>query len=216
MKPLRLLIYDRTCRGRHGLPGLSTAWWAGSRLYSARDWLDGSYGAESWPEALDFLGSYAPGRPVAQIQFWGHGKWGDARIANEALDERALLRTHALHSPLRAVRARLAPGALWWFRTCETFGAVRGQRFARAWADFFGARAAGHTYVIGYWQSGLHQIEPGAEPDWSADEGLKEGSPAAPREARWSRPGEPNTITCLRGTLPAWCLNPRRAAQRDS
>ena len=37
-----------------------------------------------------------------------------------------------------------------------------GHDFARAWTDFFGSRAAGHTFIIGYWQSGLHTLAPGA------------------------------------------------------
>ena len=40
---------------------------------------------------------------------------------------------------LCALRERLAPNALVWFRTCETFGASAGHDFARAWTDFSGA-----------------------------------------------------------------------------
>src|SRR5262245_22928418 len=170
MNALRLLIYDRTCHGRRGLPGLSSAWWAGARLYRVRGLLNGVCAAASWSEALDFLAGHRPGCAISEVQFWGHGKWGDARVGNELLDERALLRGHPLRQRLCAVRDRLAPRALWWFRTCETFGADRGQHFARAWTDFLGSRAAGHTYVIGYWQSGLHVLEPGAAPDWAPEE----------------------------------------------
>jgi hypothetical protein len=201
MQPLRLLIYDRTCRGRFGL---STAWWAGARLYRSLGLLDGFFAAGSFSEALRFVAEYEPGRALGQVQFWGHGKWGDARIGSELFDERALLRGHELNLLLRAVRARLTPDALWWFRTCETFGAEPGQQFARAFTDFMGARAAGHTYVIGYWQSGLHALAPGETPAWSPDEGLVEGSAERPRRAQWSKPGEPNTISCLRGVLPEW------------
>jgi len=202
MLPLRLLVYDRTCKGQHGLPGLSAAWAAGAWLYRGRGLLHAHYGAASWSDALHFLATEQPERPIAEVQFWGHGKWGDARIASDVLDERALLRQHGLHPALLRLRARLAPGALWWFRTCETFGAERGVRFARAWSDFLGARAAGHTYIIGFWQSGLHVLEAGATPDWSADEGLARGSARAPEQALWSKPGEPNTISCLQGVLP--------------
>lgn len=201
MSPLRLLIYDRTCKGT-ALPGLSTAWAAGARLYRARGLLDASHAAASWGEALHFLATEQPGRPLVEVQFWGHGKWGDARIASEVLNERALVRRHALYPELLRVKARLAPRALWWFRTCETFGAERGQRFATAWTDFLGARAAGHTYVIGFWQSGLHALDPGARPEWSTEEGLARGTPRAPEQALWSKPGEPHTITCLQGALP--------------
>jgi hypothetical protein len=205
MQPLRLLIYDRTCDGRHGLPGLSAAWRGGALLYRARGLLDGVCAAASWQEAFGFLHEQSAERAISEVQFWGHGKWGDARIGSEVLDERALLRSHPLYAALGSLRSRLAPDALWWFRTCETFGADRGQRFARVWADFLGSRAAGHTYVIGFWQSGLHLLAPGARPDWSPDEGLMQGSAAVPERARWSLPAEPNTITCLRGTLPGWC-----------
>ncbi len=201
MSPLRLLIYDRTCTGT-ALFGLSTAWAAGARLYRARGLLDAWYAANSWGDALRFLATEQPQRALGEVQFWGHGKWGDARIAREVLDERALLRQHALRPELLRVKARLAPRALWWFRTCETFGADRGQRFATAWTDFLGARAAGHTYVIGFWQSGLHALEPGVPPDWSNEEGLARGTPRAPEQALWSKPGEPHTITCLQGVLP--------------
>jgi hypothetical protein len=102
------------------------------------------------------------------------------------------------------VRDRFLPEAkgLWWFRTCETFGALPGQRFATELADFLGARVAGHTYIIGHVQSGLHTLRPGERPTWSEDEGLREGSPDEPRRAHWSRLRAPNTITCLRGTIP--------------
>lgn len=201
MLPARLLIYDRTCRGRAGLPGLSFAWWAGSILYRTRSCLDACYPAASWAEALEFLGTWQPGRTISEIQFWGHGKWGDARIGADTLDERSLLRTHPFNAKISAVRARLAPRALWWFRTCETFGAERGQHFARVWADHLGARVAGHTYVIGFWQSGLHPLEPGETPDWPEDEGLIEGTPRTPGRARASAPSEPNTITCLQNVF---------------
>lgn len=85
---------------------------------------------------------------------------------------------------------------------CETFGAEIGQRFAKAWVDFFNCRAAGHTYIIGPFQSGLHILKPGEEPNWSPWEGLKDGTPAAPKHALWSRPSVPNTITCLHGRIP--------------
>jgi len=93
-------------------------------------------------------------------------------------------------------------GAQWWFRTCETFGADAGHDFARAWTSYFDCRAAGHTYVIGPWQSGLHTLEPGARPHWSADEALIEGSAAEPQRAAWSSRREPNTISCLHGSIP--------------
>lgn len=199
---LRLLVYDRTCRGRPLLPGLSHAWAAGARLYRTRGLIDRARGVETWEEALEWLGSVEPGRAIAGIQFWGHGKWGLARVGEDELSARALEPGHRHCRRLERIRERLAPDALWWFRTCETFGAERGQAFARAWSSFFDCRSAGHTYVIGVWQSGLHVLCPGELPGWSPAEGLAEGTPDAPLRALWSRPDAPSTITCFDGTLP--------------
>ncbi|MET0405724.1 MAG: hypothetical protein ABW123_25110, partial [Cystobacter sp.] len=84
----------------------------------------------------------------------------------------------------------------------ETFGTARGHAFARAWTRFFGCRAAGHTYVIGPWQSGLHSLGPGEEPTWSVAEGLPPDGGDTARTARMSGRREPNTITCLHGEIP--------------
>jgi hypothetical protein len=56
--------------------------------------------------------------------------------------------------------------------------------------------------VIGYWQSGLHRLDPGQRPHWSADEGLLEGSAETPRRAKDSGPNEPHSITCLNSRFP--------------
>jgi hypothetical protein len=196
------MVYDRTCRGR--LFGLSSAWAAGAWLYRTRGLLDGWLGAASWMEAFAWLSRFEPEREIAEIQFWGHGKWGDARIGSERLSEESLRRNHPHATQLQRVRERLAPEALFWFRTCETIGAHRGRQFARQMAEQLACRVAGHTYVIDVWQSGLHALSPGQEPYWPAEEGLREGDGASPREALRSGPAEPNTISCLDGVLPDW------------
>jgi hypothetical protein len=201
---LHLMIYDRTCRGRGPLPGLSHAWWTGARLYRALGRLDAHHGVRSWEEALDWLAGYEPERPIAQVQYWGHGKWGNARIEEQCLDASSLLRASALRPNLDRVGARMLPEAegLWWFRTCETFGARPGQRFARDFSELLGCRVAGHTYIIGHWQSGLHTLLPGRAPTWPDDEALLQGTPESPEQARWSKLSEPNTITFLTGAIP--------------
>jgi hypothetical protein len=196
----RLLVYDRTCAGGPGGLGLSTAWSAGAGLYRGLGRLDESRGVSTWDEALSWLGARAD--PISEVQYWGHGRWGSALAGGEVLDAGALAPRHPLRRGLDALRERLAPGALVWFRTCETFGAARGLDFARRLADHLGARVAGHTFIIGFHQSGLHGLGPGAVPDWSAGEGLAEGSPEEPRRARWSSPFAPKTITCLSGRVP--------------
>src|SRR6185295_12580281 len=109
-------------------------------------------------------------RPISEVQFWAHGKWGRLYLERQVLDRGALAPGHHLHAGLSALRERLAPGALVWFRSCETFGATAGHDFACGLTDFLGCAAAGHTFIIGYWQSGLHRLEPGMKPAWSATE----------------------------------------------
>lgn len=202
---LRLLFYDDTCRRSRFGVGLTHSWIAGAKLYGAVGKFDAAAGFHDWPTALSWLATYDAERPIDEIQYWGHGKWGRVMIDRVALDASWLQADHELVESLRNIRDRMSgPDALWWFRTCETFGAESGHDFARRWTDFFGTTAAGHTYIIGPWQSGLHALRPGEAPTWSAFEGIDEGAPDAPRRALWSVPGAPNTISCMRATLPRW------------
>jgi len=201
---VRLMIFDRTCRGPWYRLGLSHVWWTGAHLYRGLGRLDACRGVSSWNEGLKWLAEFQPDRPIAEVQYWGHGKWGLARVDRQPLDIDALEASHELYPLLRRVRVRMRPASrgLWWFRTCETFGARPGHRFARALADFLGCRVAGHTFIIGHWQSGLHTIMPGQEPHWSDTEGLEQGSPESPERAHWSSRHAPNTITFLHGRIP--------------
>lgn len=195
---MRVLVYDRTCVRKGG--GLTVPWTAGSVLYRGMRRIDRAKGVASWAEALAWLGELD--EPIDELQYWGHGRWGRILIDSEALTGSALLAGHEHHAGMRALRDRLAPGALVWFRTCSAFGARAGIAFAEGLADFLGARVAGHTHVIGFHQSGLHGLAPGAHADWDPAEGLAKGTPDEPEEARWSRPWATRTITCLHGAVP--------------
>jgi hypothetical protein len=177
---MRFVIYDRTC------PRLGRVWAAGARLYKALGWIDAFQSTESWdirwPERVD------------ELQYWGHGKWGQVLAGKDVLHAGNLDR-------LAPLRGRVS---LVWFRTCETFGAHAGHDFATRLADYLGARVAGHTFVIGYRQSGLHALAPGERPTWPAHEGLAEGSPDAPKRAHGSSWRTPRTITALTPRLPRW------------
>lgn len=178
-------------------------WATGARLYRRRGFLDASLGASSWHEALSFIAGFERERAIREIQFWGHGKWGDARIGDECFDERRLLPSDPLAPLLATLQKRIhSPEALFWFRTCETLGATRGQSFAVALSERLGCRVAGHTFVISYWQSGLHVLAPGNRPSWDPAEGLARGTPDAPLSAKHSLPNSPNTITCWQSAIP--------------
>jgi hypothetical protein len=195
---LRLMIFDRTERR------LGPIWAAGARLYRQRGLLDASRGVASWEEGLGFIAEQRPDQPIAEIQFWGHGKWGDARVGAQRFSARNLSPEDPLAPLLARIKRRLLGAeALFWFRTCETLGAKPGQRFATALGDALGCRVAGHTFVIAYWQSGLHVLAPGETPGWDVEEGLAAGTGDAPLRARHSLPWAPNTITCLQGRIPA-------------
>ncbi len=199
---LRVMIYDRTCGGRGWRVGLSRAWWAGAALYSALGRLDASRGVDNWTDALKWLATVGGDTPLREVQFWGHGKWGRLMIDGASFDVTSLERgsEHAGH--VDRIASRLSPSSLFWSRTCETFGANSGQLFARSLADRLNCRVAGHTYIIGAIQSGLHSLNPGKSPGWRADEGLLSGTPATPKQAAWSMPDAPNTITFLQGRIP--------------
>lgn len=199
---LRLVVYDATQRLRRP-KALGLSWQYGSHLYRALGRVDAAYGAGSFADALAWLARHESARPLQEVQFWGHGKWGRIFIDRESLDRGVLAPGHAQHRAFQAVRERLVPDALLWFRTCETLGACAGQDFAAALADATGARVAGHTYVIGFFQSGLHCARPGVAPAWSTTEGLARGSAEQPEAALNSTPHAPNTITCLTGQIPA-------------
>ncbi|HEY5926480.1 MAG TPA: hypothetical protein VIV11_32560 [Kofleriaceae bacterium] len=199
-QPLRVMIYDKSCRGRGALPGLSHAWSAGAVLYKMLGRIDRSYGAGYWVDALDWLLEVSADRPLAEIQFWGHGEWGGLWIDEELLTIAALQPGHPVHDRLVALQSRLVPNnALWWFRSCDVFGTQVGHDFARAWTRFFNCRAAGHTHQIMFFQSGLHVLSPGAEPSWPVDEGFVPGLP----KARDSSLFAPSTVTCLHNRVPA-------------
>lgn len=196
------MIYDATQRARKPA-ALGLAWQVGAHLYRGLGRLDAAFGARNFDEALEWLGGVDASYPIAEVQFWGHGKWGRVFIERDVLDASALREGHRLRRRLDAVRERLTSDALIWFRSCETFGARQGQDFAARLADYSGARVAGHTFVIGFFQSGLYVLRPGKVPHWSPSEGLARGTPEKPERALPSGPQEPHTVTALTGHIPS-------------
>jgi hypothetical protein len=188
------------------VPGLSAIWRAGATTYRALGRLDRACGVASWDEAARFVEDATKDDPLEELQYWGHGRFGRVLVDGRALDASSL-RADGPARFFAVVRERSVPGAraLLWLRTCEAFGARAGQAFAARLADVLGVRVAGHTHVIGFWQSGLHALVPGATPAWSVEEGVARGTPDAPTAGVWSSPLAPRTIHALEGSVPpAW------------
>lgn len=198
----RVLLYDRTCSGPGVRPGLSTVWGAGATLYRTAGRIDVAHGVTSWDEAARALETAAPSADIEEVQYWGHGRFGRIFVARDCLSATSLGLAPARFFAVLRDRLRPSARALFWMRTCEAFGGRPGHDFAARLADFLGVPVAGHTYVIGFWQSGLHGLLPGAAPSWSPEEGVKEGTGGAPRLGAWSTPLEPRTISCLEGSVP--------------
>ncbi|HEY4117044.1 MAG TPA: DUF4347 domain-containing protein [Byssovorax sp.] len=219
MKGLRVVVVDHTDvgrgRARPGLGGtdgtsreaigLTPIWEAGAALYERAGVADAAESVSTWREALRFAIDAAErtGRPIASLQAWGHGGFGNMRLGDTRLDVAALGRASAIAGELDALRDALTKDALVWLRCCSAFGAPAGQAFAAALADRLGARVAGHTHVIGFWQSGAHSIAPGERASWSATEGVALGAAGEVVGAKDSSPFAPRTVTALRTKLPA-------------
>ena len=206
---MHLLVYDATGHGKARVqPLLTASWRIGSALYQRHpSKVDAVYGATTWEDALAWLCSVNPRERIDSVQYWGHGLFGRVLIGADVLDVTALSPGHPRHNDLIALRQRVRDeDTLLWFRTCATFGRNTGHEFARSFTRFFGCRAAGHTFVIGPLQSGLHSLRAGDEPTWPVTEGVPRShhdQEQDPKTALSSSLSAPNTISCLHGAIPA-------------
>jgi len=193
---MRLIIYDKTDKNFVGW-----TWVVGSWLYSLFNRVDARYGAISWADALDWVIRISENKEITEIQFWGHGSWGGAVINGDWLTSWWAQR-EPLNSRLLTVRNRLAKDFVWWFRTCNSFGAHKGMEFAKTFSNLIRRTVAAHTFIIWKFHSGLRVIRPTEEPSWPAEEGIKEGTPEKPEEALWSHPKAPHSIFFTTTTIP--------------
>ena len=219
MTDLRLVVFDETDVGRgvlvprierrtdgtaYGTGGLTRWWRLGAVMHRLARHADATTGASSWEQALRWATSLARERRarIGELQIWGHGGWGHMGLGPSRLDREALAGEAPLAPALDAFRAVLSNDALFWVRCCSAFGAPAGRAFAPALADRLSCRVAGHTFIIGGWQSGAHSLAPGDEPAWNPDEGIerREDAPPIPRTSSLTAP---NTLSCLRLGLPS-------------
>jgi len=217
MSALRLVVFDSTDTGplrvprvlrkedgtAQGTGGLTRFWQLGAQMHRVLSRADGVTGARSWKDALRWAVnvSHARGRPIRELQAWGHGGWGYMGMHRDRLDSDALRTESPLRDTVDAFRDTLAPDALVWLRCCSAFGTLRGHDLARRLADRLRVRVAGHTFIIGGLQSGTHSLTPGQNPTWTIEEGVERANGSS-LCARLSTASAPRTITCLRFELP--------------
>ncbi len=197
---VRLMIYDQTTL-EDGLDvktdALAYSWKFGSKLYKTFRMLDQVKGVSSWNEALNWIYIESLKEPISMIQFWGHGSPGRAYIGNDVLSNDDTWTTE-----LKKIGANLTDDCVFWFRTCSTFAGDPGLKFAKELSKKLDCRVAGHTHIITFFHSGLHVLAPNETPHWSANEGVEHLSADGVYEMKKSAPFIPNTITCLRGSIP--------------
>jgi hypothetical protein len=183
----RLMIYDASEEDRN--PFLAASWFWGARLYKARNKLDHYKGVRSLDEMIEYVLKFDS---VDELEFWGHGREGAFFIDNKRIG------WNNLAERFGDMRNVFHDDSLIWWRTCSTFHGEYGHRFAATAAEVFKCRVAGHTFIIGPWQSGLHSLEPGQDPYWPENEGDKNKS-----EVRSSAPWHRNTIFCTKADIPS-------------
>jgi hypothetical protein len=176
MSGQRLIIYDNT-------ENSIKEWFWRRYVQVRRGWK--KIGVSSWADAKDkILEAVRPGTRLMELQIWGDGAPGMPGINGKPPPDAFWWLVGTL----------VTPESLVWFRMCSVFWGRKGDDFAISTAKTLGCRVAGHTHVIGPWQSGL----------WSY---TGKSLPAfAPHEGDWTKlksgPFQPNTIFCAKMSFP--------------
>lgn len=173
----------------------------GGKFYKMFRSVENHAGFDNWADALTWLTTVEPDKKIDTIQFWGHGFTGGIAINGESLKSSSLKPQSKYYTLLKALKARLKPDSVIWLRSCASFAGILGKKFAQDLANFFGCTVAGHSFIIGPWQSGLHTLRPGEQPSWSDIEGFTKDKEGVLVSA-WSKPWETHTIFCLTGKIP--------------
>lgn len=165
MEPLRFVIFDETDTGSRasggprratdgtlrGSHGLTWIWRLGAVMHRRSRCAVSTRAVSSWSAALRWIvaEAYRAGRPITEVQVWGHGGWGFMMLGGERLDVDAIAEGGPLGTSIDALRDALSPDALVWLRCCSAFGNEAGHRFASTLAERLRVRVAGHTHIIG-------------------------------------------------------------------
>lgn len=183
---MRVAVYDKNPGEGIGQWFLSLSWLIGCFLHKLFGKLDDYHGATSWEDAFSWLET-RPG-PLASVQYWGHGSPGTVWLANKRLDQ----------TQFKRLVTKMTPRSVLWFRTCSTFEGQQGYDISKYLTTTLNCVVAGHTRVIGVFQSGLHTRKPGEEPRWPLTEGDVGNPTLVGMGLQWGN----NTIFCLRATIP--------------
>jgi hypothetical protein len=183
---MRVAIYDKNPGPGFNQWFLCLTWKIGCFLHKLFGKLDAYYGAESWDAAFAWL-EHQP-KPLTSIQYWGHGSPGSVWLAQKALPS----------TRFRGIIPSVTPDTVLWFRTCSTFQGQRGYDFSKYLTTLLNCTVAGHTRVIGVFQSGLHTRKPNQEPGWPLEEKDKGPAWLVGMGIQFGN----NTIFCLRSSIP--------------
>lgn len=197
-KPLNIMFYDSSdWAGKD----LRTSWVVGGALYKLCGKVDLYSGFQSWFSALQWLLEVSQKNKIASIQFWGHGTPGNVWINESTLSLASISINAQQRQLLQSIKNNLDSNTTFWFRSCNVFTGKHGQLFAKSFSNFMNCKVAGHTFIIGPWQSGLHTITPGQQPTWPIGEGMDQNKDGKTK-LLWSKPWSPNTITCMNSEIP--------------
>lgn len=182
---MRVTVYDKNPGAGFSQWFLKTCWELACWFQKLVGAVDAYYGAKSWEDAQKWL--LEQKRPLTVIQYWGHGSPASVWLAQKLVPASEWL----------SLKPAVVPETLLWFRACSVFQNMSGQSFSQKLANGLGCTIAGHTFVIGPFQGGLHTRRPNTEPSWPFHEGTLKSK--WPDHLKW---WNPNTIFCLRTKIP--------------
>lgn len=183
---MRLTIYDKNPGKGLNQWFLMASWAVGCFLQKLFGKVDDYYAAKSWEDAYAWL-SNRPGT-ITSLQYWGHGSPGLVWLAGRPMD---------LNKFIMAMKSKVTPQTIIWWRTCSTFHGEVGYYFSQRLADGLECTIAGHTRIIGPIQGGLHTRKPHSLPMWPKDEGELPPS-KLPSWLQWG----PNSVLCFATKVP--------------
>lgn len=171
---MKIILYDNTENG--------VKEWFWRRYIQVRaGWR--KFGVASWHDGIDrILDAVRPGTRLMELQIWGDGSPSMPAINGKAPPEMFW----------KELANLVTPESIVWFRMCSVFYGEKGLRFAHNTALQLGCRVAGHSRIIGPWQSGLFRVTPGGTPSWADPERFENWMDAK------SGPFQQRTIACFR------------------